>query len=911
MKLEAGTKIGRYEIQSSLGAGGMGEIYRALDSRLGRGVALKFLKPTDDAELLRRFRQEAKAIAALNHPNILIVHEVGEFENHDYIVSELVEGKNLREIIDEEKLSLEEILDIGIQTGNALVAAHKLGIVHRDIKPENIMILPDGYVKVLDFGLAKFTGTDKNFAASPDAATASLIQTKAGLILGTVNYMSPEQLRGKAVDERADIWSLGIILFEMLAGRRPFVGETVSDVIAAVIERPLPSFADLSVNVPEEIEKIVSECLKKKADERFGTARELVAALKAAKNNSTGRGNYSVEGQIASNSFHSQKTVFTNAGKVAATKEENFSGVFVAGKKFGWRVVGILGTLLLLIFGGGMWLYLRQSPSKPIKIRSLTTAGNVTNAALSPDGQFFAFVQNNDGQQSLWLRRVDNAAATNLLPESADIYAGLVFSPDGGQIYYTVFDRHGRGTLKRVKMFDSVPQEVIKNIDSTAAFAPDGKTFAFIRASQNVDQIVVANTETDGERVVTEKKRPEFYSISSRESLSWSPDGKFIACPFGKILGGDEFMSVVKINAETGAETPLTEKKWYRVGRVAWTKSGELLVTATDPSAEFFQIWKILPDQGEARNITNSLSDYFNLSVNASATLLLGVDYDRSSRIFTASADKPDQIHSILGGGRYDGVSGICWTKDGRVVYVSTESGNRDIWIMNANGSKRRQLTFDEAIDDTPAVSSDDKFIVFVSARGGVPHIWRMNLDGGELKQLTDKGGESFPVIAPDNSYIVYSLRLSGMSSLWKISIEGGEPSQFTKQQTSRAAISPDGKFIACVTRGDDFESQTELAIFSAETGEFQKSFKPAGELGAPGLPIVVRWMPDGKSIAYVANNDGVSNVWTQNITNDEPKKLTNFTADKIFAFDWSKDGKNVVYARGSLRNNLVLIEDF
>lgn len=290
---------------------------------------------------------------------------------------------------------------------------------------------------------------------------------------------------------------------------------------------------------------------------------------------------------------------------------------------------------------------------------------------------------------------------------------------------------------------------------------------------------------------------------------------------------------------------------------------------------------------------------------------MLGVEYNQNSGIFSASSTQPTQIKPILGGGNYDGIGGLRSTNDGHIVYVSTESGNRDVWTMDADGSKRRQLTFDKAADDFPAVSGDGKYIVFVSARNGVPHLWRMNSDGGNLKQLTFKGGENLPIITPDGNFVIFSSRAENFTTLWKVSIEGGDPVQLTKQQTKWAAISPDGKLIACLTRGTSFESPTQIALFSAETGDFLKAFKPAGEIGAPNLPIVIRWTVDGQSIAYVADVQNTSNVWTQNIKGGEPKKITDFTADKIFSFDWSSDGKNIIFARGGLRNDLVLIENF
>lgn len=917
MNLVFGTKIGRYEIRSLLGAGGMGEVYSAFDEMLERAVAVKFLKHTDDAEKLRRFRQEAKAVSALNHPNILTIYEVGEYEDYHYIVSELVAGENLRDAITGKNLSLAEITDIAVQIGNALAAAHRVPIVHRDIKPENIMILPDGYVKVLDFGLAKFVGTEKNLAHDSEAMTASLIQTKAGMILGTVNYMSPEQLRGKPVDERTDIWSLGVVLFEMLTRRRPFTGESPSDVIAAVLEHHAP-LAELNPNLPAEIKAIVGKALEKKADNRFQTAQEFVAALKNAKSVAES-GNYAAfTNGSPPNSFQSQKTFFTNAERIVSADGENLSGLFIAGTKVRWRVVALLAFGLTAALGFAGWFYVYQPLAsqtfpKQMKSRRLTTTGNVTNAAISPDGRFVVYVQNNNGRQSLWLRETDGAAGKELIAAGDESYAGLAFAPDGKLIYYTVFDRNGSGMLKRITLLGSSSQETAKDVDSAISFSPDGKSFAFIRSvpDKGVDRIIVSTVEGNGERVLSQRKRPEFYSVTTRESLSWSPDGKFIACPFGRTDTSGEFMSVAEINVETGAEKPLTETKWHRVGRVAWTKNAdELLITAADVGSDTFQIRKVFRSNGNTQNLTGELTDYHSLSLNGDATLLLSVAYDRSSSIYTATSDEPSRLKQIKGGS-YDGIGGVGWTADGRIVYVSTESGSRDIWTMNADGANRTQLTTDKAADDSPAISNDGKHIIFVSLRGGTPHIWRMNLNGGDLKQLTDKGGEYYPSITPDGNFVIYSSRTEGRPTLWKIPTEGGEPQQITAEQTNSAAVSPDGQTIACLTRGVGFDSPTELAAISMETGGFIKTFKPAGFVSTPELPAIIRWLPDNRAAAYVAHIDGVSNIWTQPISGGEPKQLTDFTAEKIFSFDWSKDGKQIIYARGEIRSDLVLFEKF
>ena len=917
MTLNPGTKIGRYEIRSLLGAGGMGEVYGAFDTRLERSVALKFLKHADDAEKLRRFRREAKAVSALNHPGILTIYEVGEYEIYHYIASELVAGSNLREVVAERNLSFDEILDIGIQIGNALAAAHRVGIVHRDIKPENVMITPDGDVKVLDFGLAKFVETEKHLAPDFDVSTASLVHTKAGMIIGTVNYMSPEQLLGKPVDERADIWSLGVVLFEMFTRRRPFTGESVSDVIAAVLEHALPPISRFDAGIPLEIENVVSKSLEKNKDDRFQTAGEFAAALKDVKSVSANGNLAAVGKKLSSDSFHSRKTLFTDTNQISSGGAANLSGVFIAGTRLSWRIIMLPLLLLAATIAVVGWLYVyqppvKQSSAKQMKSERFTTTGDISNGAISPDGRFVAYVQNAGGQQSLWLRQVEEAAAEELIAPNADSYSGLTFAPDGNWIYFTTFSSSGIGKLNRIRLLGGSPQEVAKDVDSAISFAPDGKSFAFIRGNPQagVDQIVISNAET-GERVLSEKKRPEFYLISTRESVSWSPDGKSIACPLGRIGADGEFMSVAEINVETGGQKLIAETKWHRVGRVVWTKNAdELLITAADFDSESFQIRKVFRSNGQTKNVTGDLNDYFNLSLNRDSTLLLAAAYEKNSKLYTASVKQPSQTKLLAGGG-FDSIGGASWTADGRILYVSTESRNRDVWIRNAEESgSPQQLTFDKSADDYPSVSGDEKHIVFVSARTGVPHIWRMNRSGGELKQLTDKGGENLPIITPDGNYVIFS-RTEGRPLLWKISIEGGEPVQLTKEQTSSASISPDGKSIVCLARGTMLESPTIIALISSETGEIIKTFQPSGILSSPGFPAVIRWLPDSQTFAYLVNINGISNIWTQTIAGGEPKKITDFTADRIFSFDVSKDGKKFVYARGALRNDLVLIENF
>ncbi len=926
MRLEAGTRIGRYEIQSLLGTGGMGEVYLARDRELGRAVAIKLMARSEDKERLRRFRQEARAVSALNHPNILTIYEFGQYGDFHFIVTELIKGQTLREKISQGVLSQTEALEISIQIGAALGAAHEAGIVHRDIKPENVMVLPDGYVKVLDFGLAKLTNLQKLFGPDPQASTASLLSTDPGLIVGTVNYMSPEQLRGQTVDERADVWSLGVVLFELIMQQRPFQGESVSDVIAAILERPPASLADIVPEIPTRLDAILTKALRKDKKERYQTAREFVAALKETRNQleiETILGESKAKPHTRPAATRPLLPTQDSPAQVPVTVLNTGSGSSSTRGKMGhWKKIGL--PLLALLLMAGVWFSLsktlfKQPASNQMRMKRLTTANNVMNAVISPDGRFFAYVQEEAGQQSLWLGQVNAAGGKELIPPRNANYGGLTFAPDGNSIYFSVFglkENTTSGTLFRIPILGGSQQELIDNVDSPITFAPDGKGLAFIRShpEDGLDRLMIASLDGTNSRVLSERKRPDFYSITSREGPDWSPDGKVIACPAGRVGVGSEYMSVVTIDVETGRESLLTSQKWLRVGRTLWLKSGDgLVITASDFGTNLYQIFRLSYPDGEVSKVTVELSDYSNLSLTADSGLLLAVVSDKSSTVFATAGDEPGQA-SPLTSGKYDGLWGLAWTPEGELAYVSLESGNSDIWITGVDSkTPARQLTFDAAADDYPAVSPDGRQIVFVSNRTGAAHIWRMNSRGGDLKQLTDIGGESFPQITPDGQWVIYSTRGKGPPSLWKVSVEGGQGVQLTnKLMTHWPAVSPDGKWIACLSKEDSIEEPMKLALLSAADASFSKTFDiTEGVAASPALPAVIRWTPDSQAVAYVVTKNGISNIWEQPLSGGPPKKLTDFMADRIFWFDWSKDGKRLAYARGVLRNDVVLLENF
>src|SRR6185295_8099593 len=409
----------------------MGQVYQAQDIELGRPVALKFLSDelASHQNRVNRFIQEAKAASALNHPNILTVYEIGRVEDTIFIATEFVEGVTLRQHLRlHHPLKIVEALDIAIQTASALVAAHAAGIIHRDIKPENIMVRTDGIIKLLDFGLAKLTEREE-LSAEPDATTLALVNTEPGSILGTVAYMSPEQAAGRVVDTRADIWSVGVVLYEMLTAHTPFSGASKSHIIVAIIDRePLP-VSHFSPDIPEPLEWIVAEALTKDPEERCQTAKELLGKLKRLKQRiELG------DSQLSSAPAMIDTTQTSTAETVAAPTREMSTPQFVQSQisKHKKASVALLIAALLAVTVMGYGLYLLLSQPKqfgPVKMIALTTGGKINGEdingqlSISPDGKYIVCAANDAKQQaSLWLRQVSTNSLVRIVPPENGFY---------------------------------------------------------------------------------------------------------------------------------------------------------------------------------------------------------------------------------------------------------------------------------------------------------------------------------------------------------------------------------------------------------------------------------------------------------------------------------------------------------
>ncbi|MEW6210705.1 MAG: protein kinase [Acidobacteriota bacterium] len=902
--LAEGQYVGHYRIDSLLGAGGMGEVYLAEDMKLGRRIALKLLPAdfTEDRDWVRRFQQEARAASALNHPNIITIHETGEFEDRHFIATEFIEGETLRHRIRRTALNLGEALDIAIQVANALVAAHQAGIVHRDIKPENIMLRPDGYVKVLDFGLAKLSEQSSN--AGDDSAHCET-DTMPGLLMGTVKYMSPEQARGLSLDGRSDIFSLGVVVYEMLAGRPPFEGETSSDVIAALLKEDPAPLSQFVPELPVELERIISKALAKNRDERYQTINDFLVAVRELRN----------EMEVE----HRQKgikRVETSGGIQTAASGVGTSAqaATTRGLSIAQRAVNLvkqnklsasLALLIAIVIAG--WVIYRlnnrggqsRGVFQEVRISQLVGTDKSQFAAVSPDGKYVAYTVLDGNKQSLALRLPATNSNTVLVPPSDAWYYGVTFSRDGNYLYYVVW---GKGdstpTLYQIPASGGDSQKVLENIASPVTFSPDGNRFAFVREiTKEETGLFIADADGSEERLLARRKSPSFLSTSGP---SWSPDGKLIACAvLDKLPDEKQIMNVIGVSVEDGAENLLTKGKWSRVHQVAWLSDNSGFIMVATEKGEGALLWRISYPEGDSRRLTSDPSNYFgnynSISLTADSKLLVASRFEQRTNLWSAPGGDTSQIKQITFGGNHRYLR-LAWTPDGRIVFPSDASGDREIWIMEADGSGQKQLTADGRFNALPTVSPDGRYIVYTSGASS-RHIWRMDIDGSNPVQLTNGEEEFGPQYSPDGQWVFYMSVVSGKATIWKIPIDGGEPVQFTKEPSAGPAVSPDGSLVACWWSG-------KIAIIPFDGGEPIKFIDPL-----PGPHMPMKWTSDGRALIYDVTRNDVSNIWSQPLDGGPPKQLTDFKSETILGFDWSRDD-NLVVSRGFTAREIVLIQD-
>lgn len=932
--LGAGNLLGHYRILRKIGAGGMGEIYLAEDTRLHRKVALKILPSAvaSNEERMRRFTQEAQAAAALNHPAIAHIYEIGESDGINFIAMEFIEGTSLREKIHREQVELRRVLKYLAQVADGLAKAHAAGIVHRDLKPDNIMISADGYAKILDFGLAKLVEQQKpanvNAEELNEAATAMLPQplSTPGIVMGTVGYMSPEQAQGKTeIDQRSDIFSFGCILYEAATRHQPFASETVIDSLHKIIHAQPPPIKEFNPTAPADLQRIGRRCLQKDPEERYQTIKDVAIELKelhremerATEIEHSMSPEITVELETSRTGDRaisiSDETDIVTAGGVARPTS---SAEIIVGeiKRHKAGAALIIATLAVAVAGiaYGLYRFVGRKPAagpQSMKITRLTNSGKVGGASISPDGKYVAYGALDDsGQSSLWVRHVATTSNVQIVPPAgADVlFGGLTFSLDGNYIYYIRREKSAPGVLYQVPVLGGTSKKLLENVQGPIGFSPDGKRFTFIRryASQGEDALMTANADGTGEQKVATRAFPDFFLSGA----AWSPDGKTIACPFGSFDGGYH-RSVAIIQIADSTQKPLTSHRWYNAERVAWLSDGSgVVTTAQEQAGSPHQIWQISYPEGEAQTITNDLNTYHNVSLTADSSALIAALSDLTSNIWVAPTGEWTGARQLTSGKENGGPDGsMTWTPDGKIVYRSLAGGNPDIWVMDADGHNQKQLTDDAFSERSPSVTPDGRYIVFDSYRSGTLQLWRIDIDGSNLKQLTTGIGAFAPSCSSDGKWVVFgSFGASGFI-IWKVSIDGGEPVLVTNKYASNPAVSPDGKLIACYFL-DQQTRVTKIALLPFEGGDPVKLFD-LPQTASRGESV--HWTPDGRAVTYINTRGIVSNIWLQPIDGSPTKQLTDFKTDRVFSFDWSHDGKQLVLSRGTINSDVVLISNF
>ncbi|MFL6215128.1 MAG: protein kinase domain-containing protein [Blastocatellia bacterium] len=922
----AGGAVGPYKIIRLLGRGGMGEVYLAQDTRLGRHVALKLLPAyfTREEGRLRRFQLEARAASALNHPNVITIFEVGEADAIHFIATEFIEGETLRQRMKRQPVGVSEALAIAVQIASALDVAHQAGIVHRDIKPENLMLRPDSIIKVLDFGLAKLA---EQPGVSADAS-ALWNSTDPGTVMGTASYMSPEQARGLKVDARTDLFSLGVVLYEMVSGHTPFQGATTSDVIAAILtQEPLPLANDLSP-APEMLRRIVAKALVKEREARYQTASELLADLKKLKTQMDFGLQSPSTLPLARDvgvTTAAHTVIDTGGHRLDATTDASLarsgtsSGAITATVKPRKRIVALMVLLAVAaITLAAYWLIYRgrsgdqAAPFATFKVSRLTTTGRASFAAVSPDGKYAVHVMGSAGQPSLWLRHIPTGSDKEILPAIQGTLSGLTFSKDGSYIYYDQFTKD-EVILYRVPVLGGVAQKLVSDIDTAVSFSPDGARMAYIRGLpiENQAALLIANTDGSGEQRLASFPIQLAYptlvsSMMQTWGPAWSSDGETIVMGLRDSDPTNYNWNLIAVSIKDGSTRQLTSQRWSSVGQIAWLKDGKGLIVAAaeHPIYSPHQLWHISYPDGVVRKITNDLNNYVGASLTADGDSLITVQSEQLSNVWAASDGDWSRAARVTSN-NHDGVFGVAWTPDGRILYTSIATGRREIWTANADGSGQKQVTPDPGLEGRPVTTPDGRYIVFVSNSTGTSHIWRCDMNGGNLKQLTNGAGDSSPSCSPDSRWVYYSSMLTPpRRQVLKVPIDGGESVPLNDMTCSRPVVSPDGRQIA-VTFIDEKATpkRYRVALLSVASGEVTKVF----DMPLPPQQVM-RWTADGQALTYLDTRAGVTNIWALPLDGSAAKPLTDFKSDLIFFYDWSRDGKKLAYAHGLVTDDAVLI---
>jgi len=947
--LRSEDELAHYRIVGPLGAGGMGEVYLAQDRTLERNVALKILPPdlVRSEDRVRRFMLEAKSASSLSHPNIVTIYEIGEdavrspgaepSSSVHYISMELVNGKTLSALIHDERTDLRTLLGWLGQAADGLAKAHGAGIVHRDLKPGNIMVTNDGYAKVLDFGLAKLT--EKRAGAADASATGgpALTQdaTGVGVIVGTVGYMAPEQVAGKSIDHRADIFSFGCILYEAATRRAPFAAETSVETMHRILnEKPAP-IEEINPQVPAELRRLIRRCLAKNPEQRLQSMKDLALELREI-----------VDDYDALSASASSGSVIGGAAAMGAPARRGLSPA----------VIALAAVVVLALAAAGWWAMSRGGkPAQDrafskMRMTTVTSRGDVRDCALSADGRYLAYTAGRPGAITLRVHQVATGSDVEVVPPSRDAIDSPSFTPDGNYLYFRMRRRDAQSysALYQVPSLGGTPQERAFDVDSRATFAPDGKRLVFWRnvPTEGENRLVEYDLDAAKERIVTAVKHGEYPAGAP----AWSPDGRQIAAALFS-PEADLTTTIALFDPATGKRRDHTSLPRTVGAELTWLADGSGFAMAAQQvtssgTAQLFLVG--YPDKSLQR-VTNDFQDYSGVGASGGEEAIGAVRQTRLSNVWVVSADGGEPRPLTRAANPENSPGGLAAPDSATLVFGAARDAGYHLWSIPVTGGEPRMLTSGSTQSVNPAGAAGRVIFDRLGADG--VHVWTMNADGSDLTQRTTGSGEQHGGVSRDGRWLGYG-RYSERGTVRFLALPAGTAGPVLTTINGIHDYTADGQrvLVGRYARDERGLQRTMLSLNpldgSAATDSVLLPGDAAGARLSPdqrgidyiatsdsaanlrrlgfggGTPTpVTRFTsgrvtsfvhsPDGSRLAIVVRDGPTENVWVADGDGSNPRQMTQFTGEEVFELVWVDAHRTIAIGAGTLTNDVVLVRDF
>jgi Tol biopolymer transport system component/predicted Ser/Thr protein kinase len=871
-----GRELGHHRILGQLGQGGMGVVYLAEDLKLGRRVALKVLPPdlAQDPARRARFEREARTIAALNHPNIVTIHSVEEVDGVSFLTMELIDGRKLTDLLGRDGLPLAKLLDWSLSIADALVAAHRQGIVHRDLKPDNVMVTTDGRVKVLDFGLAKLREGMTPERAATHLATASI--TEEGKIVGTVAYMSPEQAEGKPTDSRSDLFSFGVVVYEMAAGRRPFQGDTAISTLSSILKDTPAPLHEVNAALPEQLGRIVRRCLAKDPTRRYQSTDDLRNELQELKDD------------VASGEWSAERAV------APAPARRTMRGVLVGGA----IAVAVIALALFAWFRPGGSAASRGDAAA-FTMSRITTDGAVSEAAISPDGRYVAYVRREGPIYSLRLKQLATGSEVQVVAPSTTFIASPFFSADGNYLdFIQVEPGHQSGTAYRTSVLGGTLRRLVDEAFSVTS-SPDHNTVSIVGGNRDGTSIRLTGTDGNQIRELAARKGQNHFDSSA----AWSSDGTQIAIvshTFG------EPQRVVILDVASGEERPL-ETGLRAVNDVTWLPGRkQLLVTGSDrplllrPQRQIYELGL----DGTLAPVTRDLNWYTGVSITADGGAIATVQTVRRSGILWAEVKNgtvgPLAEIAPLSEARA-GTDGLAWLGEDRLAYTAVQGEASQLQLYELSARSSRPITSGADPHLAPVFSRDGKTLLGSRSENEKANVWRLDPSTGRGERITSGTLERPTALSSDGTWALYASIVEGKITARKLPLAGGPSQPLSDREEFCPSLSPDNATALCLEISPAGEMTPALVALS---GGYVRPIA-----GLPATARMARWSPDPRSITYLISGDQGDELWNLPLDGRPAQRIVRLEHQEIGDFAWSPGGTRLAIVRSADSGDLVLLK--